>query len=320
MQPPAAATHATLMLVFVTFLWGSSFPLMKVWLQAAAAACPGGEALALFTFIGVRYLAALAGVFALRPSLILGPTRREHGLGAVIGLLYLVGSTPQAAGLLWTTPALSAFITSLASAWVPIIAFCCFRTAVPLLTLLGLALGIGGTALLSNGGSQGQWAIGWGEGLTLVSSIVFAFEILLLDRWGRQVRPAHFTVGLLGVTGLCGVVITMVLAAGSCGFLAWLEWVIRFQLQPAPLATMTALLFTSIFSFYWMNVYQPRVSASRAALIYLLEPIFAALFSIPMGQDALTLHLVLGGGLILAGNLLVEATAWRRNRRNEIAN
>jgi drug/metabolite transporter (DMT)-like permease len=68
-----------------------------------------------------------------------------------------------------------------------------------------------------------------------------------------------------------------------------------------------------------MNVYQPRISASRAALIYLLEPLFAALFSLAWGHDQLTRYLVYGGVLILAGNIVAELPSWIRERRREAA-
>ena len=67
--------------------------------------------------------------------------------------------------------------------------------------------------------------------------------------------------------------------------------------------------------FHWFNVYQPQVSASRAALIYLLEPVFALLFSIWWGHDRLNLKLLMGGSLILAGNMLVEAPGWFRKTK-----
>ena len=72
-------------------------------------------------------------------------------------------------------------------------------------------------------------------------------------------------------------------------------------------------LLCTVLPFHWFNVYQPRVPASRAALIYLLEPVFASLFSLFWGHDTLALPLLVGGGLILAGNALVEVPDWFRN-------
>ena len=63
-----------------------------------------------------------------------------------------------------------------------------------------------------------------------------------------------------------------------------------------------------------MTTYQPRVSATRAALIYLLEPVFGSLFSLAWGHDELTARLVIGGALILGGNLIVEVPGWLRER------
>jgi drug/metabolite transporter (DMT)-like permease len=56
------------------------------------------------------------------------------------------------------------------------------------------------------------------------------------------------------------------------------------------------------------------VPAHRAALIYLLEPVFAAAFSVAAGLDEVTPVLVAGGALILGGNLLVEVPGWLRAR------
>jgi hypothetical protein len=47
-------------------------------------------------------------------------------------------------------------------------------------------------------------------------------------------------------------------------------------------------------------------------LIYLLEPLFTAIISLCTGHDSLTIQLILGGSLILGGNLLVEMRVWLR--------
>ena len=66
----------------------------------------------------------------------------------------------------------------------------------------------------------------------------------------------------------------------------------------------------TVLPFHWFNVYQPHVAASRAALIYLLEPVFASVFSLLWGHDSLAFPLIVGGSMILAGNALVEVPVW----------
>jgi drug/metabolite transporter (DMT)-like permease len=309
--PDAIARRATLMLVVVTLLWGVSFPLVGTW-QTAAEGWEGGKLLSGLTLIALRTFPALLLLLAFKPRLLRDTTRREHMAGATVGVTFAIGFVLQAWGLGWTTPARSGFITSLSSAWVPLLAFVLFRTPVAGITVVGVVTGVAGTALLNVRTDTGQgWELGRGEGLTLIATLLFAVQVILLDRLGKQVRPAHLTVGFLGTTALVALALAVPVAAAGPGIGAWLHWTADTLARPAMSRDLALLiLLPTVLAFHWMNTYQPHVSAGRAALIYLLEPVFAAAFSIVLGQDALTLQLFLGGGLILVGNLLVEVPYW----------
>ncbi len=303
--------RATLMLVLVTVFWGVSFPLVKSW-QDAAEGWEGGKLLAGLTLITLRTVPALGLLIAFQPRLLRDSTRREHLSGAAVGLAFGIGFVFQGWGIGSTTPALSAFITGLSSAWVPLLAYFLLRTPVAGITVLGLLAGVAGTAVLGIklDAEQGL-ALGGGEGLTLIATLLFAVQILLLDRLGKQVRPAHLTVGFLGVTALLAIVLGVIVAALGPGVGAWLHWVGDMLAQPAVLRDLGLLiLLPTVLAFHWMNRYQPYVSAGRAALIYLLEPVFATAFSVAWDHDLLTTRLFIGGGLILAGNLLAEGPYW----------
>lgn len=312
--PRLPSGRATAMLVLATVLWGVSFPLVKNW-QEASAACPGGELLASLTLIAVRMGLALLLLAVVRPGLFTRPTRREHAAGAAIGLAFGAGFVLQTWGLARTSPALSAFLTSLAGAWVPLLAYVFFRITAPRLTLVGLGVGMVGAAVLGIDLRQ-PWMLGGGEGLTVLASVLFAGQIVLLDRLGQGLRPAHFTVGVLTTSGALALAGAAPLAGGGAGMAAWLEWTGAMLARPAVLRDVLLLtVLSTLLAMYLMNAYQPYVPASRAGLIYLLEPVFASLFSLGMGHDPLTPRLVFGGGLILGGNLLVELPRWLRERR-----
>jgi hypothetical protein len=55
-----------------------------------------------------------------------------------------------------------------------------------------------------------------------------------------------------------------------------------------------------------MNLYQRQLDPVRAAILYAIEPIWAAAFGSVAGTDTLTTWLWIGGGLILAGNVVTE--------------
>jgi drug/metabolite transporter (DMT)-like permease len=312
------------MLVFITLLWGLSFSLMKNW-HLASGSCPGGAPVAGLTMVALRMFLALAVLAVVLPRLFLAPSRREFAIGFVLGIINSLGFVFQVTGLAWTSPALSAFVTSLASAWVPLLLFAFFRISVHRLTLIGLIVGIAGAAVLgirSNLEGQGpEFAFGWGEILTFVSTWFFALVIVFLDRFGRSVESAHFTVAFLAGTGLPALGIVAAMTAVRSETAAWVGWMSAMLQQPVIWRDLGLLtLLCTVLPFHWFNVYQPRVPASRAALVYLLEPVFASLFSLLWGHDTLALPLLVGGSLILAGNALVEVPSWFRNakRRAEV--
>jgi drug/metabolite transporter (DMT)-like permease len=297
------------MLVVVCMLWGLSFPLMKNW-QEASQDCPGGSALASFTLIGVRMLLALIVLAMVRPRLFVVPSRREQGIGALVGSFFFIGFGFQVVGLAWTTPAVSAFLTSLASAWVPLLGWLWLREAVPGLTAVGIGLALAGAAVLGlTRREQPAWGVG--EILTLIGSVLFAVQVVVLNRFGPGVNSAHFTVSFMAITAALAVLIAIAWAASGAGVGTWLVWTSSMLGKPSVMFDLAQLtIFCTVLAFHWMNVYQPKVPAARVALIYLLEPVFGAAFSLLWGHDSLTGLLVFGGGLILGGNLLVEWPRW----------
>jgi drug/metabolite transporter (DMT)-like permease len=317
--PHRSSVRATGMLVLITFLWGLSFSLMKNW-HIASAGCPGGPAVAGLTMVALRMFLALGILAIFLPRLFFAPSRREFGIGLLLGAVNSIGTALQVIGLAWTSPALSAFVTSLASAWVPLLMFVLFGVRVHRLTLIGLIVGIAGALVLGIQNSQEvqgpEVVFGWGDILTFVSTWFFALVIVLLDRFGRGVESAHFTVAFLAGTGLPAVGIVAAMTAVRSETSAWLSWSSAMLQEPVILRDLGLLtVLCTVLCFHWFNVYQPRVPASRAALIYLLEPVFASLFSLLWGHDILALPLLLGGSLILAGNALVEVPAWLRNTK-----
>jgi hypothetical protein len=71
-------------------------------------------------------------------------------------------------------------------------------------------------------------------------------------------------------------------------------------------------------AYVLMNVWQPRVPATEAGLIYTIEPVFTAVYvlflPVVLGKfvgesypnEVVTVSLVAGGGLILGANLLMQ--------------
>jgi drug/metabolite transporter (DMT)-like permease len=135
--------------------------------------------------------------------------------------------------------------------------------------------------------------------------------MLVLDCLGQRLEPGHLSIGFLGTAGLLGLSGVVALASAGPGLGVWRDWLADMLGRPEVLRSLVCqVILPTVLGFHWMNTYQPLVSPTRAALIYLLEPVFTAVFSVWVGHDKLTWPLIYGGTLILAGNVLVELPRW----------
>jgi drug/metabolite transporter (DMT)-like permease len=281
--------QADVALVVAAFFFGTTFLVVQ---DAVADAEP-------VPFIAVRFLIGGA-VLAL-----LGRRRRrtpgELRDGSMAGMALLVGYVLQTIGLQYTTPSTSAFITYLLVVFVPLLTLATLRRRPHPLTLVGLVLAVAGLVLLTGGADV---SFGRGEVLTLGCAVAFAAHMVMLgEAAGRHdaIRLTCVQVTTVGVVSLAISLVTggLDLPAGALGAAAFTG------------------VFATALAFFAMVWAQRVVSPSRAALILLLEPVFAALLAWATG-DALTAAALAGGMLILAAVVVAEvlppALATRRRQ------
>jgi len=274
---------ADLSLLVLTLLWGTTFTLVKGALEI------GSTGLFLACRFGVACLVLGAVALARRDRL--GQGFWRHGL--LLGLLMLVGFLFQTLGLRLTTPARSGFITGMAVLVVPFVARFTLGRQVRLSAWAGVGLAVLGLVLLTY--PAGEVAVTpemrLGDLLTVVCALAYAGQIIFMSEWSSHHPLVPFT--LLQVA---------VVLAGALAMLP-LEG-IRFEASRWPQFTgvvlFTGVLMTAL-AFFVMNWAQRHTSAVRAALIYALEPVAAAAFSMVVIDERLGLAGWIGGGLIVLG-------------------
>jgi len=292
-------------LVAVVLFWGLSFSLMKHWHMAAEEWSDGQvmlQAQASLALMAVRMSLAALCMACFRPVVSFTRDRAAWTAGTCVGLSMWVGLGLQLLGLAFTTPAMSSFFTSLASFFAPVLLLALGVRQSPWLWAgLGVAL-VGGVVMV-----EGGWRFGSGEGLTALAAVFFGLQVVVLDRMGGGLNSYRLSLAFMTVNAVASVL-------GVAGLIAWegngpgfLTWLAAMLSQPAVLFDMLMLLaLPTLVGFGWMNRYQPLVGAGRAALIYLLEPVFATAFSLAYSHETLGWHLLLGGILVLGGNLVGE--------------
>ena len=184
---------ATLLLLSVTIVWGSSFFLIRDLVTHVPPA----------DFLGVRFAIAAAAMFVLFRRQTLALTRRELRIGVVLGALYGVAQLLQTMGLQHTDASVSGFVTGTYVVLTPILAAVLLRDRVPRQTWAAVALATVGLALISLRGA----AVGVGELLTLGCAVVYALHIIGLGRWSTPnaaVGLATVQAGVIAVICLVG--------------------------------------------------------------------------------------------------------------------
>lgn len=277
---------AILLLVLVTVIWGSGFTIVKLLLNAGFSA----GMVNMFRGFG---LAALILIFFGKRVIKMKP--KQAVIGLIAGVFNSLGYILQSVGLMFTTPAASAFLTVLNTVLVPLIAFVFYKTKPGLRVLPAVLLAIVGTFFLT-GMSFDNFTLGIGEWLTLGCALAYAALIAFLGHTGKDV-PSEITAFWMGfMQGLGALIYFLIFERTGVYDISWSKVLL-------PIVYIVVL--GSFFTTTGQVVSQKAIDASTAAMIMTLEAVFGTLISLIAGYDKFTWGLLGGGLLILAGVVLI---------------
>lgn len=308
----ARTRRAVLALLLVTVLWGFTFVWMKQATETSRVVLgERGLVAGVGLFMTLRFgLAALvmAAVPAARRDL-----GREAWLGGLwVGLALLGGFLLQMFGLSGVSPAVSAFLTSLYVLFTALLNIVRSRLMPHPALIGGALLATVGAAYI---GGPPQLTFGVGEWLTIGCAFVFAVHILVTDVWTKRAAPLPVTLVCFLVVAIGGAA-TLGLGLGLEGAPEPAKLLELVQQQDFWLPTLLASLLATVLALSLMNLFQRDLDPVRAAIVYAIEPVWAALFGLALGFDQPNGWLYFGGGALLAGNLVAElGPALFRRRR-----
>jgi drug/metabolite transporter (DMT)-like permease len=262
-------------LVITTLIWGSTFVVAKDILSHWPPVA----------YITVRFSLAALILIVIFPKQLFAARRTEWRAGAVLGLLMGGGFAIQAVGQVYTTPARSAFMTSLTTPLVPFVALFILRVRPNLENLIGVTLAtIGGLLILA---PRGAFVANQGDLYTLVATFFFASHMTFLSVYARRMDVRQLTVLQISVAAALFVLGWFLLRAAGLVF-STRSLPIVVQLEggwPAWSATVAwqliyLALIATVVTFLLWTWGQARMSATHAAIIFSLEPIFATAFAV----------------------------------------
>ena len=265
--------------VLTTVAYGASYVVIKDAMEAVATSW----------LLAMRFgLAALVLGVAFRRRIARTIDLSHMLAGVVVGLPEALGFLLQNLGLTQTSPGRNAFLTATYCVMVPFLNWAFLRRRPGANSVVAALLCLTGVGFLALSGERG-FGLGFGDVVTLVSSLFFALNIVAVGRFGRAHDAMVITTVMFALSAVLCTAVALVaepvpnFAALTPRFWGCMAYVVLGS-------TVAALLL--------QNVGQRHVPPAQAALLLSLESVFAVLFSIVFYGEKVTPPLMAGFVLI----------------------
>lgn len=247
----------------------------------------------------IRFLITTFIFALLYPKIFRSFNKSDYSKGLILGLLLFGGFILQTIGMKYTSASKAGFITGTYILMVPILQIVISKRKLLPENIAGVIFATAGLYLLSETGFS-EFNIG--DILVLVCAFFFALHIIYLDVFTRN--DSVNIDNLIFVQFLTMIVFSLPMI--------WLFDAMTdngvFLNLSFPL--VSTVLFNSIIAtligLVLINRYQRFTLPVKAALIYSLEQVFAALFAYLIISELLTLLQLAGCGLMLLGLAISE--------------
>jgi len=282
---------ADLSLLFVAFIWGTTFVIV----QKAVAVLPP------HSFNALRFALAsiaLLIIILLRDKKI--PDTGNKGLlkaGAVLGLLLFSGYAFQTVGLLYTSASKAGFITGLSVVLVPLFSIIILKQLPKWTTIVGVVFATVGLYLLTM--TKGA-SLQLGDLLVFFCALFFALQIIYTGKFAPNFDALQLAWVQITVVAALSLLIAVFSEGSSLIRLG------ELLTSEVVLALIITAVFATALAFVAQTTFQKYTTPTRVAIIFAMEPVFAALTSYVLLDELLSSGAMIGGVLIFLGMILAE--------------
>jgi drug/metabolite transporter (DMT)-like permease len=279
---------ADMLMGVITLFWGFTFIFTKLGIEDT------NESL----FVILRFLIATILVIIFFWKNLLKFDKESIKSGTVLGLLYAGGFILQTYGLRFTTVPKSAFITGLAVPLVPFVYWFLEKKSVNTFSKIGVIIASVGLWLFSRPDLSN---INFGDLLTLISTLFWAFYVSYMDIFTRERNDKSFTVQVVFLQFVAIILLSTLT-----------YFIFDFQSYHLNLSTklISALIYNGVLASFVVTfihtAYQKFTTPVKAALIFSLEPVIASIASIFVFSIKFSVPEIIGAIIMIIGVLVSE--------------
>ncbi|MVT09299.1 DMT family transporter [Chitinophaga tropicalis] len=271
------------LLIIGTAFWGISFPVTKMAVSGVSQSI----------FLLYRFLLATLVLSVVLFRQLKGINKEGLIRGMFLAVPLTAGIYLQTLGLKHTSASQCAFIAGMSVVLIPILKLLVYRSSVDLKIWLAAIIALAGLFIIS---IKDHFLIGIGDLYTIIGAFAFAVYLIQVEKYSTS---GNIVPTIVPMFLTCTLIMLCLAVTDSSA--TWLPHTDGFW---------PGILYCALFSTAYMytvsNISQKYISAEKVAIIYLFEPIFAAIASFFILNELLTQRLVLGGLLIFAGTIISE--------------
>jgi drug/metabolite transporter (DMT)-like permease len=281
--------RADIALVTCTMIWGATFVVIKGALAD----------ISVVALLAIRFNLAAGMMAIIYWRSVRALTWPAIWAGAQIGFFMFAGYMFQTGGLKLTTPSKAAFITGMFVVFVPLILAIFGRRRVSVWIWLGAVAALSGLYFLSVP-PQGLAGLNRGDPIVFGCAVMFALHMIFISR-GLE-RHSVAAISFLQVATTAVLATLLLPIAAVTGWerprVVWTQYLV--------FAILATAIGATVICFSLQTWAQKHTSTSHAALLLSLEPVFAAITSVSVGEEHIGRRMLFGAALILGGILLAE--------------
>lgn len=279
----AKRTIAELALIFDTLVWGLTFPFIRI---VVAEISP-----IVLNFWRGTIATVILSLFVCRTKEQRKMIVKMLPAGGILGIFFYMSYLTQSIGLQTIESGRSAFITNLSVVLVPLLSPL-FKSGKPDKNdIISSAIAFVGLILLTDPFSQRGLRVG--DFWTLLTALGFSVQIHLLQIYMKKFKSEGiisfvqvFFIGIFGA--LC---MPFAVQNGHLQF---------FPSSPEAIYSLLYLAIIATVVTIWLQArYQYETTAERAAVIYVLEPVFATIFGFFILHESMSLLSLMGATLMV---------------------
>jgi drug/metabolite transporter (DMT)-like permease len=282
LQKKPSPLLADLALITVTIFWGSTFIISKNLLEEIP--------LVTYLIIRLNLAAIILSLYVIRFRRELNRQTLYHGI--ILGLFLFLSYLFQMWGIQYTSASNAGFITGLNVVFVPLFSIFFFGDHPKKSSIIGVVFATFGLYFLSGGDFS---ALTKGDWLVFVCAVTVTFHVIYTGKFAPKNNVYLLTAIQLCVTGILSLTL-LPIENHNLPDLTGNNLILLLYLA----------LFGTIYTFLMQTAMQRYTTATRTALVFSLEPVFAALFAFIIADEILSTTGWIGGILIISGMLIAE--------------